>query len=249
MIDLINSNIDNVWVMIVAMAFISVQIGYLMLEIGLLRKKNTISTINKNLTGMFIATLTFWTIGYGLSHGGQGGFSGEGGLFDNNFKDIDYRNWLIAYGLCTATCTIASSALAERSFLDTSIYFTFIMSSLIYPVLACWVWGGGWLQEHGFIDHAGAGVVHMTAGFAGMIGTILLGPRVGFFRKKIQSKYSFESARRHYDYEVKKIDELKARLVYMNKKDKIEKKSESLLATYGSHTSGSGSNPDKVSSS
>ena len=98
---------------------------------------------------------------------------------------------------CTTTCTIISGALAERTFLDTYIYFTFVMSSLIYPVLACWVWGGGWLQQLGFLDHGGAGVVHMSAGFAGMIGTYILGPRIGFFNKKNQmhNKGSFEFSR------------------------------------------------------
>ena len=54
------------------------------------------------------------------------------------------------------------------------------MASLIYPIISCWVWGGGWLQELGFHDHGGSGVVHLTAGVSGLIGTVIIGPRIGF---------------------------------------------------------------------
>ena len=70
------------------------------------------------------------------------------------------------------------------------------MATLIYPIIACWVWGGGWLQELGFHDHGGSGVVHMTSGLAGMIGTYILGPRLGIFKDATPAKGTFEYTRR-----------------------------------------------------
>ena len=182
MIAFINDQIDNVWMMVVALEVIGMQLGFIMLEVGTIRSKNSRNIIYKNLVDTFVSTITFWVIGYGIAYGAEGGLIGAGGFFDFGFEDIDYRRWLVSYCFCTTTCTIVSGALAERTFLDTYMFFTFVMSSLIYPVLACWVWGGGWLQQLGFQDHGGAGVVHMTAGFAGLIGTYILGPRIGYFR-------------------------------------------------------------------
>ena len=168
--------------MIVVIEVCMMQLGFIFLEVGTIRSKNSRNIIYKNLVDTFVSTITFWIIGYGQAYGGGGGFLGSGNFFDFGFSDIEYRKWIQSYCFCATTCTIVSGALAERTLLDTYIYFTFLMSAIIYPVLACWVWGGGWLQQIGFHDHGGAGVVHMTAGFAGMIGTYILGPRLGFFK-------------------------------------------------------------------
>ena len=131
-----------------------------------------------------------------MSTGGQGGFQGGAGhYFDLMFDEVDYGKWLMGYCFCNATCTLVSGAIAERCILDTYIAFALIMSSVIYPVISCWCWGGGWLQELGFHDFAGAGVVHLTAGISGMTGTVLLGPRLGYFKNKSPIKSSFEYAR------------------------------------------------------
>ena len=75
-----------------------------------------------------------------------------------------------------------SGSLAERTYIDTYIVFAFLMSGILYPITASWVWGGGWLYKLGFRDFAGSGVVHMIGGFGGLIGTIILGPRIGIFQ-------------------------------------------------------------------
>ena len=85
--------------------------------------------------------------------------------------------------------------------LDSYIIFTFLISAVMYPVVSYWVWGGGWLQVAGFHDFAGSGVVHMTAGLAGLIGTIILGPRIGFFEGKDVPKTSFEYIRARQRHE------------------------------------------------
>jgi len=77
-----------------------------------------------------------------------------------------------------------SGSLAERTYIDTYIVFAFLMSGILYPITASWVWGGGWLYNLGFKDFAGSGVVHMIGGFGGLIGTIILGPRIGIYQDK-----------------------------------------------------------------
>lgn len=72
--------------------------------------------------------------------------------------------------------------MAERTFIDTYAFFNFLMASFTYPVAASWIWGNGWLHQLGFIDFAGSGVVHMLGGVTGLIGTIILGPRLGRFK-------------------------------------------------------------------
>ena len=74
-----------------------------------------------------------------------------------------------------------SGSLAERTFIDTYIVFSFLMAGIIYPVAASWVWGGGWLSVLGFKDFAGSGVVHALGGFGGFIGTYILGARINYF--------------------------------------------------------------------
>ena len=168
------------------------QTGFLLLEVGVIRKKNARYTVLKNFLDMCIVTVTFCFFGFGVSRGGAGGLFGSTSVFDINFDDINYGNWIISYAFCSTTCTIVSGALAERCILETYVCFTFIMSSIIYPVISCWTWGGGWLGELGFHDHAGSGVVHMTAGFAGIIGTVIMGPRIGFFKIKAPLNDSIE---------------------------------------------------------
>jgi len=77
-----------------------------------------------------------------------------------------------------------SGSLAERTFIDTYIFFSLTMTAFIFPVASAWAWGGGWLQEAGFHDFAGSGVVHMLGGVGGLVGTIILGPRLGMFKEQ-----------------------------------------------------------------
>ena len=166
-----------------------------MLEVGTIGASNSRSIIFKNMIDTFISALAFYVIGYAYAYGDEAGLLGSGQYFDTGFKDEDYRKWVIAFCFCSTTCTAVSGALAERTYLDTYRFFTLIMSSLVYPVISCWVWGGGWLQRMGYHDHGGSGVVHMTAGCAAMIGAFILGPRLGFSARKASSRKNFQNTR------------------------------------------------------
>ena len=145
MITEVNSKIDDLWMIVVALEIMGMQLGFILLEIGTIRKKNSRNVIYKNLADFFVSTITFCLIGYRISTDAQGGLNGSGNFLDIGFESIDYRNWIVSFGFCTTACTAVSGALAERTFLDTYVCFSFIMSSLIYPVIACWAWGGGFL--------------------------------------------------------------------------------------------------------
>jgi Amt family ammonium transporter len=90
--------------------------------------------------------------------------------------------------VCSNIPTIVAGSLAERTFVDTYMFFALLMTGFIYPVAAAWVWGGGWLKVMGFKDFAGAGVVHLLGGTCGMVGTVILGPRLGVFGTNFDNK-------------------------------------------------------------
>jgi ammonium transporter, Amt family len=131
---------------------------------------------------MFISTLAFWLIGYGLSRNAQGGFIGEGFILDFELTEERIPDFLYTLCFCQTACTIVSGSMAERTRNDTYAFFTFFMAALIYPVISAWCWGDGWLSRLGYQDHGGSGVVHLTGGVCGFVGAVLLGPRIGYFK-------------------------------------------------------------------
>ena len=137
--------IDDIWQVIVVLEIFTMQLGFMMIEVGTIRFKNQRSVIYKNLLDIFMVAVTFWGLGYGISVGATGGLHGKGGFFDREFDEKSFNQWILGYCFCCSTCTIVSGALAERTFIDTYLAYSFVMSSLIYPVISCWAWGGGWL--------------------------------------------------------------------------------------------------------
>ena len=144
----------------------------------------------KNVLDTCVGSIAFYSIGYSFSVNLNGGIIGTSNFFGTGFENHQYTDWIFLFSYCSAATTIVSGSLAERTYLDTYLIYSFIMTAFIYPIAAGWVWGGGWLAELGFLDFAGSGVVHMTGGVAGLVGTIILGPRTGFFvdKKKQQAK-------------------------------------------------------------
>ena len=98
-----------------AVHVLAMQLGFIMLEVGTIRQKNSRNIIYKNLVDTFVSTITFWAIGYGHAVGSKGGLLGSGGFFDTGFKNEDYRSWVVSYCFCTTTCTAISGSLAERT--------------------------------------------------------------------------------------------------------------------------------------
>ena len=180
-----NSALFGVWFLIGAALVFWMQAGFAMVETGFTRAKNAGNIIMKNLMDFCIGTVMFCIIGFSLLLGEDlVGFIGKPG-FDlfTSYATFDWSNFVFNLVFCATTATIVSGAMAERTkFLSYCIYSA-VISGLIYPIEAHWIWGGGWLSELGFHDFAGSCAIHMVGGISALIGAKLLGPRLGKFNK------------------------------------------------------------------
>ena len=183
--EVMNSQIFGVWFLIGAALVFWMQAGFAMVEAGFTRAKNTGNIIMKNLMDFCIGTCTFILIGFSLLLGEDViGLIGKPG-FDifTSYADFDWSNFVFNLVFCATTATIVSGAMAERTkFLSYCIYSA-VISALIYPIEAHWIWGGGWLAQMGFHDFAGSCAIHMVGGLSALIGAKMLGPRIGKFVK------------------------------------------------------------------
>ena len=179
----ISSQTFGVWFLIGAALVFWMQAGFAMVETGFTRAKNAGNILMKNLMDFCIGTVMFILIGFGLLLGEDlFGFIGKPG-FDifTSYADFDWSNFVFNLVFCATTATIVSGAMAERTkFLSYCIYSA-VISALIYPIEAHWIWGGGWLSQLGFHDFAGSCAIHMVGGISALIGAKLLGPRIGKF--------------------------------------------------------------------
>ena len=179
-----------VWFLIGAALVFWMQAGFAMVEAGFTRAKNTGNIIMKNLMDFCIGTVVFILIGFSLLLGEDlAGFIGKPG-FDlfTAYENFDFSNFVFNLVFCATTATIVSGAMAERTkFLSYCIY-SGIISALIYPIEAHWIWGGGWLSSMGFHDFAGSTAIHMVGGISALIGAKMEGPRIGKFIKDAKGK-------------------------------------------------------------
>ena len=186
--------LDLLWIVLCAALVFLMQAGFLCLESGLTRNKNSINVAAKNVADFAIAALVYWLVGFGLMFGpSSGGWVGTGlfGLFDQ----IPDQNGVLAFVLfqlmfCATATTIVSGAVAERMRFGAYLAISALVSVLIYPVFGHWAWGGawglgepGWLARLGFVDFAGSTVVHSVGGWVALVAVLQTGPREGRFRK------------------------------------------------------------------
>ncbi len=181
----VNGQVFSVWFLIGAALVFWMQAGFAMVETGFTRAKNAGNILMKNLMDFCIGTVVFVLIGFSLLLGEDlAGFIGKPG-FDifTSYGDFDWSNFVFNLVFCATTATIVSGAMAERTkFLSYCIY-SGVISALIYPIEAHWIWGGGWLAQLGFHDFAGSCAIHMVGGISALVGAKLLGPRIGKFEK------------------------------------------------------------------
>ena len=181
----INGVVFGVWFLIGAALVFWMQAGFAMVEAGFTRAKNTGNILMKNLMDFCIGTVTFILIGFSLLLGEDLlGFIGKPG-FDvfTNYASFDWSNFVFNLVFCATTATIVSGAMAARTkFLSYCVYSA-VISGLIYPIEAHWIWGGGFLAQMGFHDFAGSCAIHMVGGICAIIGAKILGPRIGKFTK------------------------------------------------------------------
>lgn len=188
--------LDTTWVLVAAVLVFFMQAGFALLEAGLCRAKNAGHTAMKNFMIFALATVMFWVVGFGVAFGaGSEWFGSTGFLFDAatdakevfaslSFADIPlWVKFLFQVVFLGASLAIVWGGMAERTKFAVYLIFGVLFSSIVYPVVAHWVWGGGWLGAMGMQDFAGSTVVHLQGAMAALAGSILLGPRIGKFDK------------------------------------------------------------------
>ena len=185
-IQTVDSEVFAIWFLIGAALVFFMQAGFAMVETGFTRAKNAANIIMKNLMDFCIGTPMFVLIGFGLFMGEDlCGLIGKPG-FDvfTAYANFDWSNFVFNLVFCATAATIVSGAMAERTkFLSYCVY-SGVISALVYPIEAHWIWGGGWLAQLGFHDFAGSCAIHMVGGIAALVGAKILGPRIGKFSKK-----------------------------------------------------------------
>jgi len=184
--------IDIMWVLICSALVFLMQAGFLCLEAGLTRSKNSINVAIKNLTDFGISSLLFWSFGFALMFGASNnGWIGTTYYFVTTSQG---NAWLITFFVyqvmfCGTAVTIISGGTAERMRFGGYLIVTVIISGIIYPLFGHWAWGGsyagnsGWLAARGFVDFAGSSVVHSVGGWVTLAVIIILGARTGRFSK------------------------------------------------------------------
>ncbi len=207
--------LNVVWTLLAGFLVMFMQAGFALVESGLTRAKSVAHTIGMNFIVYAIGIVGYWAVGFAIQMGGVGAMSTFGGdaslnnefsitLAGKPFGLFGTQGFFLAGAIYTpgvaamflfqmvfmdTAATIPTGAMAERWKFVSFCLFSLVMSMLIYPVYANWVWGGGWLSAlgknfglgHGHVDFAGSSVVHMTGGVAALIGAKMLGPRVGKF--------------------------------------------------------------------
>ncbi len=194
--------LDNIFIFFCAVLVFLMQAGFGLVEAGLTRAKNAANIMMKNLMDVSVGVLMFGLIGFSIAYPGfDGGWFGTAaqtfgvdGFFDNTLVDISPESladgvyplavpvdFFFQAAFAATAATIVSGAVAGRTKFVGYLAYSVLLTGLIYPIVVSWNWGGGWLsaRETAFVDFAGSGLVHMTGGFAALVGAIVIGPRIG----------------------------------------------------------------------
>jgi ammonium transporter, Amt family len=184
--------LDSLWVMLAFILVLLMQGGFILLEAGSTRMKNAGHVAGKTIFTVGLAAIVYWAVGYGVIFGTGGipGFMAFSDFFlTPPLTAIEGEGistsvfFLFQFAFAAISLSIAWGGFAERAKLVSYVVFTLFYVSFIYPIVAHWIWGGGWLAEHGAQDFAGSTVVHLTGATAALVATLLLKPRIGKFNK------------------------------------------------------------------
>lgn len=193
----LQSAIDAIWVMLAAILVIFMQAGFALLEAGSTRMKNAGHVAGKTVFTFGICAIAFWALGFGFAFGDGNGFFGTTGfLFNATVEQAKAAysslassdapisiKFLFQLAFAGVSLAIAWGGFAERAKLSAYFIFATLFTIVIYPVVAHWVWGGGWLATLGMQDFAGSTVVHLQGATAAFVATLLLKPRIGKYNK------------------------------------------------------------------
>ncbi len=215
-IDILTSNIDTLWVIDCAILVFIMQAGFMCMETGLSRHKNSINVALKNAADFGVSVVIFWIFGFGLMFGtSYYGFFGTD-LFFFKTNKAEYMTYFVFQAMFVATAaTIISGAVAERMKFNGYLIMTVLATGIIYPIVGHWAWSSsylskydtvdqllvvtgsvrttGWLSDMGFVDFAGSTIVHSVGGWIALAAVIILGPRIGKYSDANKGKFTGSS--------------------------------------------------------
>ena len=182
---------NNLWLLVATILVIFMNAGFAMVEAGMCRQKNAVNILAKNLFVFALAVTSYWFIGFGIMYYGKEIIPGVL-YFNTLFFDptvtaevindsglVPTVDFLFQAAFAGTAATIVSGLVAERIKFGEFVIFAVVLTAFIYPVAGSWKWNGGWLDQMGFIDFAGSSIVHSVGAWAGLVGAMLLGPRIG----------------------------------------------------------------------
>ena len=208
--------VDTLWVIVCAILVFIMQAGFMCMETGLSRHKNSINVALKNAADFGVAVVIFWLFGFGIMFGtSYNGWFGTD-LFLFKTEKAEYMTYFVFQAMFVATAaTIISGAVAERMKFIGYLIITVLATGLIYPIVGHWAWSSsylknldsvsqllvasgqikttGWLTDLGFIDFAGSTIVHSVGGWIALAAVIILGPRIGKYSEANKGKFTGSS--------------------------------------------------------
>jgi Amt family ammonium transporter len=183
--------VETLWVVVAAVLVMLMQLGFMFLEVGFSRMKNAGTIVPKVLANFSIAALCYWAVGFALAFGGAGWFAGTHGSFLGTTNGDLFpamsasvatvpAKFFFQFVFCAVSLAIVWGTTIERIKFGAYLIYAVIFSSLIYPIISHWIFGGGWLQANfGMQDFAGSTVVHLIGATGALAALLLLGPRQG----------------------------------------------------------------------
>lgn len=186
-LEVVQNEVYGVWYLVGAAMVFFMQCGFAMVETGFTRAKNAGNIIMKNLMDFCIGTPMFLLLGFSLmlSEDYVMGLIGVPnlGIF-TDYANFDWSNFVFNLVFCATAATIVSGAMAERTKFSAYCVYSAVISAVIYPIEAGWIWNSeGWLAKLGFHDFAGSCAIHMVGGITAFIGAAIVGPRIGKYVK------------------------------------------------------------------
>ena len=184
------ASMDMVWTLLASFLIFLMQAGFTLVEVGFTRAKNAGNVVMKNMIDFALGSIGFFLIGYGLMFGASAlGLFGASDFFLSHITlagKVDnwkFANLMFQVVFAATAATIVSGAMSERAKFIGYLFYTVLISTLIYPIVGHWIWGGGWLARRGMIDFSGSTVVHSVGGWVSLAGVLVLGPRLGRYNR------------------------------------------------------------------
>ncbi|MBM4330100.1 MAG: ammonium transporter [Deltaproteobacteria bacterium] len=184
------ASLDMIWTLIASFLIFLMPAGFTLVEVGFTRAKNAGTVVMKNMIGFALGAVGFFSIGYGLMFGASAfGLFGTSDFFLSHITNagkVDnwkFANLMFQVVLAATAATIVSGAMSERAKFSGYLFYSVLISMLVYPVVGHWIWGGGWLVRIGVIDFSGSTVVHSVGGWVSLAGVLALGPRLSRYSR------------------------------------------------------------------